>query len=77
MRVQVECYAGHKGAERPIRFRLRENSRVVEEILHQWYGLEDTFFKIRADDGNVYILRLTPGVDEDLWTIEAFRSAAR
>jgi hypothetical protein len=29
----------------------------VEELLDQWYGPHDVFFKVKANDGNVYILR--------------------
>ena len=30
---------------------------MVEEVLDQWYGPQDAFYKVRADDGNLYILR--------------------
>ena len=30
---------------------------MVEEVLDQWYGPSDAFYKVRADDGNLYILR--------------------
>ncbi len=30
---------------------------MVEEIMDQWYGPQDVFYKVRADDGNLYILR--------------------
>jgi hypothetical protein len=56
MRVRVECYAGHKDSERPLRFLVEEHSYVVSEVLDQWYAPEHLFFKARADDGNVYIL---------------------
>jgi len=55
--LQVECYSGQKADERPLRFRLGDRDYLVEEVLDQWYGPEDTYFKIRADDGNLYILR--------------------
>jgi hypothetical protein len=29
---------------------------MVEEVLDQWYGPSDVFYKVRADDGNLYIL---------------------
>jgi hypothetical protein len=57
MRVEVECYSGQKANERPVRFRLDGHEYMVEEVLDQWYGPEHIFFKVRADDGNVYILR--------------------
>lgn len=44
---------------------------MVEEILDHWYGPEDTFFKLRADDTNIYILRHSP--TNDVWSLESFR----
>ncbi len=56
MKLRVQCYAGRKADERPVRFQLDERDYMIEEIVDQWYGPDDTFFKVRADDGNLYIL---------------------
>ena len=40
-----------------MRFQLGEREYLIEEVLDQWYGPDDNFFKVRADDGNLYILR--------------------
>jgi len=69
----VECYSGRKADERPVRFQLGNYVYMVEEVTDQWYGPEATFFKVRADDGNVYILR--HHASEDLWSLEAFRKS--
>lgn len=71
MKVRVECYAGRKADERPVRFYLDDHEYTVQEIVDQWYGPADTFFKVRAYDGNVYILRCG-GVD-DVWSLASFR----
>jgi len=71
MKLHVECYSGRKADERPVRLHLGERLRMVEEILDQWYGPNDTFFKVRADDGNLYILRHSPSAAE--WSLESFR----
>jgi len=76
MRVQVECYSGHKGDERPVRFRMEGREYRVDEVLDQWYGPEDAWFKLRADDGNVYILRHRTSVPGELWDLVSFRKAA-
>jgi len=55
--VEVQCYAGRKADERPVRFRVGDRDYIVEEIIEQWYGPDDSFYKARADDGNVYLLR--------------------
>lgn len=57
MKLHVQCYSGSKADERPIRFRLDDREHFVQEIIDQWYGPEHIFFKLRANDGNIYILR--------------------
>jgi hypothetical protein len=71
MKLRVECYAGAKADERPVRFQLGERDHMVEEVVDQWYGLDDVFFKVRTDDGNLYILRRNSAAD--VWTLESFR----
>ena len=73
MRLEVECYAGHKADERPVRFRLDEHVYVVEEVVDQWYGPDDIFFKLRADDGNLYILRRRASAPNGEWDLVSFR----
>ena len=57
MKLEVDCYSGRTADERPVRFRLEDCQYMVEEVLDQWYGPQDAFYKVRADDGNLYILR--------------------
>lgn len=71
MNLQVQCYSGAKADERPIRFELDGREYAVEEVLDQWYGPEDTYFKLRADDRNIHILRHNPATDT--WSLESFR----
>lgn len=73
MDLHVECYSGGKADERPIRFRLGERMFHVEEIVDQWYGPDDSFFKVRADDGNLYILRQNRSTSEGAWSLESCR----
>lgn len=68
MILHAECYAGAKADERPVRFQLGARDHMVEELLDQWYGPEDSFFKVRTDDGNLYILRRCLAADE--WHLE-------
>jgi hypothetical protein len=72
MVLRVQCCAGRKADERPVRFQMGEREFAVEEILDQWYGPSEIFFKVRADDGNLYILRHNSSPDE--WQLEYFRS---
>ena len=71
--VQVQCYAGRKDDERPVRFRVGDRDYIVEEIIEQWYGPDDSFYKARADDGNVYLLRRHSSTPEGEWSLESFR----
>ena len=57
MKLEVDCYSGRTADERPVRFRLEGHEYMVEEVLDQWYGPSDAFYKVRADDGNLYIMR--------------------
>jgi hypothetical protein len=77
MKIEVACYSGYKGDERPVRFRLGGQDYVVEQVLDQWYGPQDVFFKVQANDGNVYILRRRSFVPEGEWSLESFRDMRR
>jgi len=57
MELEVNCYSGRKADQRPVRFRLDQREYTVEEVEDQWYGPDDAFYKVRAQDGNVYVLR--------------------
>ncbi len=71
----MECYSGYKGDERPLRFTLGGQVLDVVEIEDQWYGPACRYFRLRAGDGNLYLLRHDEEIDR--WSLEAFRSARR
>ena len=74
MTLHVECYAGYKADERPLRFCYGErDSKTFEvmEVLDQWYGIGYRCFKVLADDANTYILRHNEKEDE--WMLDSFR----
>ena len=75
MKLTVECYSGRKADERPVRFQLEGNQYSVEEVLDQWYDPESIFYKIRADDGNLYILRQQTSTPDGQWELVSFRQA--
>ena len=75
MNLRVECYSGFKADQRPVRFQLNGAVYFVEELLDQWYGPRDTYFKVRADDGNIYILRHDTSTPEGEWSLESFRQS--
>lgn len=73
MKVRVECYAGYQADERPLRFQMGAHEYAVQDVLDRWYGPDDMFYKVRADDGNLYILRRRTSSGE--WHLESFRRA--
>jgi hypothetical protein len=76
MKLEVESYSGHKAEERPTLFRIDGHEYRVEEVVDQWYGPEDAWYKVRAHDGNVYILRHQTSVPDGAWDLVSFRKAA-
>ena len=72
MKIRVECYAGRIGDERPIKLWVGENVLFVESVEEQWHGPEAAYFRVRADDGNIYVV--AHNESNDLWTLESFRS---
>jgi hypothetical protein len=72
--IRVECYAGYRADERPLRFVLRGHLFEVMDVEDRWYSPEAIYFRVHADDGNFYVLRHDEGMD--VWTLDAFRSAS-
>jgi len=55
--LQVECYAGHRGDEKPRMLLIDERKIFVGEVLDSWLGPDHRYFKLKGDDGEVYIIR--------------------
>jgi len=72
-RLRVECYAGSRADERPLRFVLSNRRVEVIEVLDRWMGPDHRYFKIRGDDGDVYILRHDTAADA--WALTMFARA--
>jgi hypothetical protein len=72
MQVQVERCAGHLGVEMPVRFRIDAREVEIVENVDQWYGPDYCYFKIKGNDGNLYILRFDEGRTE--WELTMFQS---
>lgn len=64
MEVEVRCYSGFKGEERPLSFTCAGRTLEVLEVKRSWNeedrsateGRLKACFRVRADDGNVYVL---------------------
>jgi hypothetical protein len=77
MKLEADRYSGRIADERAVRFRLDGHEYMVEEGLDQWYGPSDVFYKVRADDGNLYILRRETSTSDGSWHLESFRQLPR
>jgi hypothetical protein len=71
--VKVECYAGYKGEERPVRVLFGERTEEVKIVEDRWYLPGATYFRVVVESGDRYILRRDDA--QDKWTLEGFREA--
>jgi len=70
--VRVECYAGYKGDERPVRLQIDEQMMEIAEVEDRWYSPGATYFRVLLANGERYVLRREDA--QDVWTLEAFRA---
>jgi hypothetical protein len=45
-------------------------------VLDQWYGRDDEYFKVRADDGSLYVLRHEVSDEQGGWHLASFRRSS-
>ncbi len=72
--VEVECYAGYRADERPIRLRLGKETFQVIEVEDRWYSPGEIFFRVLLANGDRYVLRHVEA--QDTWSLEGFRRAS-
>ena len=70
MKVTVEAYSGYKAGERPPAFRVAGRRYEVTDVVDRWYGPDYLYFRVRAGDGNLYLLRLDEAAQE--WSLAGF-----
>lgn len=73
--VRVECHAGYRADEVPVRFHLGTRRIEVAEVLDRWLAPDHRYFKVLGDDGDTYILRHDTVVDR--WELTLFARGAR
>jgi hypothetical protein len=71
--IRVECDSVYPADEPPQRFALRGRQFEVAEVEDRWYAPGTVYFRVRANDGNFYILRHVEGID--VWSLDGFRAA--
>ena len=70
--IHVECYAGYKGDQRPVKLQIADRMVDVAEVEDRWYSPGATYFRVLLANGERYVLRREDA--QDLWTLEAYRS---
>jgi hypothetical protein len=70
--LRVECYAGWRGEETPVRFHLGERVVAVAEVIDRWLAPDHRYFKVRGDEGDVWILR--HDVPHDRWELTLYQA---
>jgi len=70
LRIGVDCYAGHNGEETPRVIVLGERRVQVVDVIDRWLAPEHRYFKVRGDDGSLYIVRQDVASGE--WTLTMF-----
>jgi hypothetical protein len=68
--LHVECYAGYRAEETPRALRLGDRRVAVVEVLDRWLAPDHRYFKLRGDDGAVYIVR--HDLEENCWELSVW-----
>ena len=74
-KVGVECHAGYRANERPMRMTLGEQILEIVEVEDRWYSPGETYFRVRVEGGDRYVLRYVEA--QDVWSLEGYRSTAK
>src|SRR6185312_4053798 len=73
MRIDVECYAGYRAEETPRAVLLGERRVEVIDVVDRWLAPDHRYFKLRGDDGALYIIRYDSERDE--WELAVYSRA--
>jgi hypothetical protein len=74
MAIRVECYAGYRDEQEPLAFWLGERRLAVLGIVDRWFAPTQRWFKVEAEDGQLYVLRHDEQAGE--WELAAFTRVA-
>ena len=69
--LHVDCYAGYRDEETPRALVMGERRVEVVEIVDRWLAPDHRYFRLKGDDGGVYIVR--HDVTSDAWELTMFR----
>jgi hypothetical protein len=74
MRVKVDCSRDAGGNEFPERLGFDGRTVTVAEVLDRWPGRDHAYFKVKGEDGALYVLRHDEGRGE--WELTLFQRGA-
>ena len=69
--LHVECHAGHRGEETPRALVIGDRRVAVVEVLDRWLAPDHGYFRLKGDDGDVYIVRYSEATAE--WEVTMFQ----
>ena len=72
--VRVECYAGYKAEERPVRIVFEAQTLEIADVEDRWYSPGATYFRVLAESGDRYVLRHDDA--QGVWSLTAYRQGA-
>jgi hypothetical protein len=73
--VRVECYSGYKAEERPVRIVFQAQTLEIAEVEDRWYSPGATYFRVRTESGDRYVLRREDV--QGVWSLTAYRAAGK
>jgi len=59
--IKVEFCSKLQTKERPVAFQVYNRRYKIKEIVDRWHGIGEVFFKVEADDNNIYLLKYEEG----------------
>jgi hypothetical protein len=68
--TRVECYAGHRGEETPRALTVGDRRIEVVDVVDRWLAPDHRYFKLKGDDGDVYIVRYANATNS--WELTMF-----
>lgn len=69
--IRVECDAGHRGEQTPRAFHLGQRRIQVLEVVDRWLAPDHRYFKVKGEDGGIYMLRHDAA--DDRWELTLFQ----
>ena len=70
--IKVECHSGYQIKEKPIAFQFCNRRYRVKEVMDRWYGEGSVYFKVEAEDNNIYLLKYEEG--QDSWDLVFYQN---